>query len=159
MMRFITCAWLLLSGSALADPMAGMQGAWSGAGWARETLGGPQETVRCRLKNVYDANTLMIKGRCVVPGRKLTLSGEIRREAGSEKITGHWFNPDGLGSVRINGVQRDDILAFTFRATDPETGRDIAQNVEWRVSSNGLRLRATDRTNPNAMMSDITFSR
>lgn len=159
MKRIVTCAWLFLGGSALADPMADMQGVWSGFGWARETLGVPQETVRCRLKNVFEANTLTIKGRCVVPGRKLTLSGEIRREAGSEKITGHWFNPDGLGSVRINGIRRDDILAFTFRATKPETGRDIAQNVEWRVSPDGLRLRATDRMDPNAMMSDITFSR
>jgi hypothetical protein len=90
---------------------------------------------------------------------KPTLSGEIKSDAGSEEITGHWFNPDGLGSVRIKGVQRGDILAFTFRAKDPETGRDIAQDVEWRVSSDGLRLRATDRSNPDAMMSDISFKR
>jgi hypothetical protein len=159
MMRIVTCALLVLSVAALADPMAEMQGAWNGSGWARETPDGPQETVRCRLKNTYDADVLTIKGRCAVPGRKLTLSGEIKSDAGSEEITGHWFNPDGLGSVRIKGVQRGDILAFTFRAKDPETGRDIAQDVEWRVSSDGLRLRATDRSNPDAMMSDISFKR
>ncbi len=146
-----------LASPALADPLADMQGAWSGSGWARETVSGPKEAVRCRLKNTYEAGALTVSGRCVVPGRKIALAGEIR--AAGSKISGHWFSPDGLGSVRISGVQQGDVIAFTFRAKDPDTGADIAQNVEWRVTGEGLHLRASDRADPSIMMSDITFSR
>jgi hypothetical protein len=138
-----------------------MQGVWSGSGWAREAVQGPKETVRCRLSNAYDDKTraLTISGRCVVPGRKLTLSGEMRSAVGSDKISGFWFNPDGLGSVNISGVTRGNIVGFTFRARDPETSADIAQNVEWRVDGDRLHLRATDRAQPDIMMSDIVFTR
>jgi len=78
---------------------------------------------------------------------------------GAEGITGRWSNPDGIGSVRIDGIQRDGIVAFNFNAADPATGRDLAQNVEWRVSDGALRLRSTDRSNPDIMMSDISFGR
>ncbi len=159
MMRMTLCVLLLCGSAAWADPLSEMAGAWSGSGWARETLDGPKESIRCRLDNTYDADVIAIKGRCAVPGRKLTLSGEIKRDGASDKISGHWFNPDGLGSVRISGVQRGDIIAFTFRAKDPETGHDIAQNVEWRVSPDALHLRAADRANPDALMSDIAFTR
>ncbi len=92
-------------------------------------------------------------------GQKITLSGEIRGKSGSDKISGHWFNPDGLGSVRISGVRRGDVVAFTFKAKDPETGDALAQNVEWRVGTDSLRLRATDRADAGIMLSDLTFAR
>ncbi|MGH1575856.1 hypothetical protein [Planktotalea sp.] len=152
-----TLFFLALSAPALADPLVEMQGDWSGSGWARETPTGPKEAVRCRLENSFDAGALTVSGRCVVPGRKIALAGEMR--AAGSKISGHWFNPDGLGSVRISGVQQGDVIAFTFRAKDPDTGADIAQNVEWRVTGEGLHLRASDRADPSIMMSDITFAR
>jgi hypothetical protein len=157
MVRAVAVVFAALCGPALAEPLADMQGAWSGSGWARETPEGPKEAVRCRLKNIFSAGALTVSGRCVVPGRKITLAGEIKGKAGSENVTGHWFNPDGLGSTRISGVQSDDLVAFTFRAKDPETGTNIAQNVEWRVTGDGMRLRATDRADPSIMMSHITF--
>lgn len=151
----------LVSSMAHADVLMDMQGAWSGSGWARETLAGPKETLRCRLNNTYDesARALTVKGRCVASGRKIALSGEMRASADSDKITGHWFNPDGLGSVRISGFQRGDVVGFTFRVKHPDTGADVAQNVEWRVGIDALRLRSTDRVRPEVMMSDISFTR
>jgi hypothetical protein len=89
----------------------------------------------------------------------LTIAGTLTGKEGAERITGRWSNPDGIGSVRIVGIQRDGIVAFNFRATDPTTGRDLAQNVEWRISEGTLRLRSTDRGDPSIMMSDITFGR
>lgn len=157
MLRVLAAVLTAFGGPMVAEPLSEMQGAWSGSGWARETTTGPKEAVRCRLKNTYEAGALTVSGRCVVPGRKIALAGEIREIGG--KISGHWFNPDGLGSVRISGVQQSDVIAFTFRAKDPETGADIAQNVEWRVMGDDLWLRATDRANPSIMMSDITFTR
>ena len=148
------------AGTTAADPLADMSGTWRGSGWARETPQGPQETVRCQIRNTYDATdtTLKLFGQCVVPGRRLTISGTLIGSDESERITGRWSNPDGIGSVRIVGIQRDGIVAFNFSATDPATGRDLAQNVEWRISESALRLRSTDRNNPDKLMSDILFS-
>lgn len=158
--------WTFLIGmsvasTALSDPLADMDGTWRGSGWARETQQGPQETVRCQINNSYDTAslTLTLSGQCVVPGRRLTLAGTLTGSEGKERITGRWFNPDGIGNVRIVGIQRDGLVAFNFSATDPATGRDLAQNVEWRISDGTLRLRSTDRTDPSIMMSDITFGR
>lgn len=151
----------IAASAALSEPLADMEGDWRGSGWARQTLQGPQETLRCQITNSYDtpALTLTLSGQCVVPGRRLTISGTLVGSEGVERITGRWSNPDGIGSVRIAGIQRDGIVAFSFSATDPATGRDLAQNVEWRVSDGTLRLRSTDRSDPSILMSDITFGR
>ena len=152
---------LVTASAVLSEPLADMDGTWRGSGWARETAQGPQETVRCQIANTYDRSTLTLTlaGRCVVPGRKLTVSGILTGTQDSERITGRWSNPDGSGSARIVGLQRDGIVAFNFNAVDPATGRNLAQNVEWRVSDRTLRLRSTDRSDPSIMMSDITFDR
>lgn len=151
----------LCAAPAQAGPLADMGGSWRGSGWARETQEGPKETLRCQITNSYDTTTLTLtlSGQCIVPGRRLNLSGSIRGTDGSERLTGRWLNPDGVGSTSIVGVQRDGIVAFNFNAVDPATGRKIAQNVEWRVSNSALRLRTTDRDNPDVMMSDISFAR
>ena len=157
----VTATALLMSATAQADPLTDMAGPWTGSGWARETVEGPREKVRCKLTNTFDkaAFTLTVSGKCVVPGRKLSLAGKLRGKAGSEQVTGRWFNPDGIGSTAINGIRRNSIIAFTFRATDPASGQVMSQNVEWRVEPEMLRLRATDRAQPDVMMSDMTFTR
>lgn len=153
--------FVLTGSTAVSEPLAEMEGAWKGSGWARETPDGPKETVRCQIRNSYDnaSLTLTLKGHCVVPGRRLTLSGNIVGTDGTERITGRWSNPDGIGSARVVGIQRDNIVAFNFSAIDPNTGSNVAQNVEWRLSEGGLHLRSTDRQNPALMMSDISFNR
>lgn len=154
-------AAMVAASASMAEPLADMDGTWRGSGWARETQQGPKETIRCQITNSYDsaALTLTVSGQCVVPGRRLTISGTLLGSEGVERITGRWSNPDGIGSTRIVGIQRDSIVAFNFNATDPATGRNLAQNVEWRVSDGTLRLRSTDRSDPRIMMSDITFGR
>ncbi|WP_298861587.1 hypothetical protein [uncultured Sulfitobacter sp.] len=150
---------VLTAGAVAATPLADMDGTWRGAGWAKETVQGQKETVRCQIRNTYDyaSGTLTLAGQCVVPGRRLNMSGMLQGSDTSEKIVGRWSNPDGIGSVRITGIQKEGIVAFTFSAKDPETGRDVAQNVEWRVSDGTLRLRSTDRKSPDIMLSDISF--
>jgi hypothetical protein len=146
---------------ATSEPLAAMDGKWRGSGWARETPSGAQEPVRCHIDNSYDtaSNTLTVSGQCAVPGQRFTLSGTLVGDAQSEAMVGRWSNPDGIGSTTILGIRRDGIVAFNFTATDPATGRDLAQNVEWRINSDTLHLRATDRANPDIMMSDISFTR
>lgn len=158
----LTFAVVLSAASALAaDPLAEMGGTWQGAGWARETPTGPKETLRCKISNTYETGTLTLTlaGQCIVPGRRLKIAGELSGTKGAERITGRWSNPEGGGSVRITGLQRDAIVAFTFTAKDPETGRNLAQNIEWRLTDNTLRLRATDRDDPTIMMSDVSFEK
>lgn len=160
--KMMMIALLVTTASAVAsEPLADMEGTWRGSGWARKTPEGPKETVRCQIRNTYDtaSMTLTLTGQCVVPGRRLSMSGNLEGTDGSERITGSWSNPDGIGSARVVGIQRDSIVAFKFAAFDPASGRKVAQNVEWRVSGSGLRLRSTDRSNPELMMSDIAFSR
>lgn len=150
----------LAASAAAADPLAQMAGTWRGAGWAKQTPQGPQETVRCQITNAYDSpsRTLTLSGQCVVPGQRLNISGTLTGSEGSERLTGRWSNPDGKGRVPVVGLQRDGIVAFNFSALDPSTGRKVAQNVEWRVSAGALRLRSTDRADPSIMLSDISFS-
>jgi len=154
-------AAMVAASTGTADTLADMDGTWRGSGWAREFQQGPQETTRCQITNSYDASvlTLTLTGQCVVPGRRLTISGTLTGTEDAERITGRWSNPDGIGSTRIIGIQRNGIVAFNFNAIDPATGRKLAQNVEWRVSGETLRLRSTDRSDPSIMMSDITFGR
>lgn len=157
----ILLASLLAACPALADPLPEMEGTWRGSGWARETPSGPQEAVRCQITNTYDAAslTLTLTGQCVVPGRRLTMAGTLTGTEGETRLTGRWSNPDGIGSAQIVGIQRDDLVAFTFSAIDPATGRNLAQNVELRLSGNTLHLRSSDREDASVMMSDVTFSR
>lgn len=157
----LTCLFSILASGTLAGPLAEMEGSWTGSGWARETPQGPKEAVRCRLANVYHSGRLelAISGRCVVPGRQISLSGEITEQVGSEKISGRWSNPDGIGNARIFGVQRENVVAFTFHAIDPVTGENLAQNIEWRLSDGTLRMQASDRINSDIKMTDMTFTR
>jgi hypothetical protein len=160
-LKLLIIALLALAPLAVAaDPLPDMSGAWSGSGWARQTPDGPKEAVRCRLDNTYDpgARALTVSGKCVVPGRRIDMSGSIIGADGTDRITGRWANPEGAGSVRISGVQQDGLVAFTFSAAGPD-GRSLAQNIEWRVTGGALRLRSTDRTDPSIMMSDLTFRR
>lgn len=162
-LRKTLCALAMITATTATaqEPLSQMEGNWRGSGWARETQSRPQETLRCQITNSYDAAslTLTLSGRCVVPGRRLSLEGRLKGTPGATRITGRWSNPDGIGSARIVGLQRDGIVAFNFNATDPATGRKIARNVEWRVAEDTLRLRATDRADPSIMMSDISFTR
>lgn len=157
--RLLALCALSLATPLGAEPLAEMAGDWRGAGWAKQTPEGPQETVRCRITNIYAAGTLTVAGQCAVPGRQLAMQGRLNGTAGAERITGRWSNPDGIGSAAIVGLQRDNIVAFNFAATDLATGRNLAQNVEWRIDGDTLRLRSTDRTDPSIAMSDITFTR
>ncbi len=151
----------IAASASLADPLAEMSGSWHGSGWARETQKAPKETVRCKITNTYNdgAQILTLEGRCIVPGRRLKISGIISAAEGSDRITGRWSNPTGLVSAPIVGIKRNGIVAFNFSATNPITGRKQSQNVEWRISNDSLRLRSSNRVDPTIMMSDISFGR
>lgn len=152
-------AMVCLAPTAQAGPMADMAGSWRGSGWVKQTNDGPQESIRCQIENAFDAAhlKLTLSGICAVPGRKLTLSGTLSGSPNSARITGRWSNPDGLGSVRVVGVEQADLIAFTFSTRDPVTEREISQNVEWRVTDSSLHLRSGDRTDTDILLSDIIF--
>lgn len=72
-------AMICLAPVAQAGALADMAGRWHGSGWVKQTSQGPQETIRCKIENTFDAARikLTLSGTCVVPGRKLTLSGTL----------------------------------------------------------------------------------
>lgn len=159
--KSFAAVFMVWGAAATAGPLAEMAGDWRGSGWAKETLEGPQEATRCQITNDYDVATatLTLSGQCVVPGRRLSVAGTLTAAEGTGRITGSWSNPDGIGRAAVVGIERDNIVAFNFNVFDPVTAQTVAQNVEWRVDDNALRLRSTDRRNPDIMMSDIAFSR
>ena len=154
-------ALLLSALPAHADTLSRMAGSWSGDGWARQVVDGPQEPVRCRLTNTFDEQKqrLEISGRCAVPGRQLTMAGRLDGQRGSDRISGIWFNPDGLGSTNVSGTQGAGRITFAFSAKDPQTGEPIAQTVEWRLSGGSLDLVTVDRADPEKQMSQMTFTK
>ena len=150
---------IALAGPAAADPLPGMAGSWTGSGWARQVPGGPQEALRCRIENAYEAERtrLRITGKCAVPGRQFAIDGALKSDPDGS-VGGFWSNPDGPGQTAIAGQVRDDAVYFTFRATDPKSGRDVSQTVTWRLEGDSLSFRSVDRTD-DSPMSEIAFTR
>lgn len=157
--RSLAAVFIVLASSAASDPLPEMAGAWSGSGWARQSPGAAKETLRCRLRNSYNAakRRLDIEGQCAVPGKRLEIGGALIM--GNEgRLSGHWRNPDGPGRTSISGQTQGDAVYFTFRANEPGTGLDISQIITWRVSDDALSLRAVTRSDRQEM-SIIEFSR
>lgn len=155
----VLALFLCLASPAFCDPFDGMSGAWTGSGWARQTPGGPQETVRCRLDNTHDAgrSRLWVAGVCAVPGRRFEIGGAMTVGEGG-RVSGSWANPDGPGQTAISGQIQDDAVYFTFRARPPGTSEDVSQIVTWRLAGDGLTLRSLDRAS-GLEMAQIEFSR
>lgn len=157
----LACLILLcLAAGARADPLPAMAGDWTGGGWARQRTDGPQETLRCRLGNRYDAEQrrLSIAGTCAVPGRKLKIEGMIAG-AGGDKVRGYWSNPFGAGRTDVSGTIRGDDVYLVFRAPDPEGAGEISQLLRWRVTGQGVTLTSRDRGEGETPMAEIAFTR
>jgi hypothetical protein len=157
----IALVFALPTGFASADTLPALAGDWTGSGTAREVPEAEPDAIRCRITNTYapERLELTMSGMCVAAGRRLDLSGTIRASDDSAAISGRWSNPDGLGNVRIAGHSGEDFVAFTYSAKDPDTGRQLDQNVELRLVGDGFRMRSVDRADRSISMSDITFTR
>lgn len=159
MYRDLALMLALCASPAAAETLADMAGPWSGTGTARETPTSPEETVRCRIDNTWQADRARLKvaGRCAVPGRSFDIDGTlVLGEDG--KVSGFWSNPDGPGQTAISGKAQGDAVYFTFRAKSPATGQDLSQIVTLSLKGDQLRLGTVTRDERIAI-ADILFAR
>lgn len=149
----------LWTGNAWANPLAEMAGNWSGSGWARQTAGGPQEPLRCRIENKFNTATsrLKVRGACAVPGRRFDVNGALNG-SDPERLRGFFRNPEGAGRAELSGQINEDAAVFAFQVTVPKTGEKISQVVSWKVTEAGLSFRAMDRTT-REITAELTFAR
>lgn len=143
------------------DLLKAMDGPWKGNGWAKRTADGAREVVRCRLHNKYfpDNRELIVSGKCVVPGKKFDLKGSVTSQNDSNILTGRWANPFGFGSTGVEGVSKENEAILNFSAPDPETKRDVDQQMNWQVSADGFRIISRLLGAGNIELSDLQFRR
>ena len=147
---------------ALSDPfLNSMEGQWTGAGWAKKTPDSEREAVRCRVKNTYAAGNqrLVFNGKCVVPGKRFNLNGDVSALDGTNVIKGRWTNPFGTGSALINGRRNDDRVYFTFRVKDPDTNKSIERAMSWTRMNDGFSITTHDLEDNGSELSQIEFKR
>ncbi len=143
------------------DLLKSMEGRWKGDGWAKRTVGGAREVVRCRLNNTYfpDSRELVVSGKCAVPGKKFDFKGAVSSKDGNDVIIGRWANPFGFGSTSVKGRLQGKKAVLNFTAPDPETKKDVDQQMIWRVSGGGFRITSRLRGGGNMQLSDLRFRR
>ena len=149
------------STAAANDLLAAMDGRWKGDGWAKRSVAGARETVRCRLANTYfpESRELVVSGKCAVPGKKFDFKGALSSHEGTDKINGRWANPFGFGSTAVAGRAQGNQAVLDFSAPDPESGEDVKQQMTWQVSTDGFRITSRVRGTGGGALSDLRFRR
>lgn len=142
-------------------PLAQMAGQWKGSGWASRATGAARESVRCRLKAKYSAKTrkLSLSGKCASTNGTFTLLGHIADYSNSNKLTGRWVNPRGIGSMNIAGSRKGNRLTFLFDAKDKQTNRKTAYRTIWDLRNNGFSLNTGLSAGPSNALGQIDFKR
>lgn len=150
----LTIMALLGALPAVADPLSGMDGSWTGTGWAKERPDDPRERVRCRLKNNYkeSGDKIVVVGLCAAPGRRVQVEGSMRRSTHGA-IDGFWYNPDGVGRSRIEGNING--MTVTFKVDR----KDIKRIVSWQLKGSQLHLKTLDGEDQSKVLADIVFKR
>ncbi len=138
-----------------------MGGRWKGEGWAKRTVDGARETVRCRLANTYfpDSRELVVSGKCAVPGKKFDFKGALSSKDGNDKISGRLANPFGLGSTAVTGRLQGNRALLIFSAPDPGTGKELKQQMIWQVGDSGFKITSKVLGSGGKALSSLHFQR
>lgn len=144
-----------------SDVLARMNGEWQGRGWVQRTLDGPRETIRCRTKNSYIdvSRRLVVKGLCALPGRKFKMEGTVSRAGDTNRISGRWSNPFGVGSTSVDGTENGDSVTVAFSARDRETGELLQQSMDWTTSDVGFQMTVRTLEGEQFQRSSVEFKR
>ncbi len=136
-------------------------GKWSGSGWGKRDAGAPRERVRCRMTAKYRAKTrrLSVSGKCAAASRSFTLLGHVAEYRGSNRLTGRWVNPSGMGSVKVAGRRNGNNLIFTFRAKDRKLGKMRQFRTVWKLNRNSFTLNSQVAKGGYRDIGSIRFSR
>lgn len=132
------------SGNAAKVALSEMTGKWKGTGWGKRNSSAPKEGVRCRLTARFRSKNrkLSVSGKCAATSRTFTLLGHVAEYNGSNKMTGRWVNPSGIGSMKIAGTRKGNNLIFTFIAKEDKTGKRRKYRSIWSLKRNGFDLRS-----------------
>lgn len=137
-----------------------LAGQWVGAGWARRTPNHPQERVRCRIENRYDAaeRALSVDGLCAVAGRQLPMVGFLRPTETPGALEGRWENAVGPGAQDVEGRIDGPAILVDLEVSAVGSGDDVSQTLDWRETEDGgLMLRSVLLEEPDVVMSEILF--
>ncbi len=158
---FLIASAVTISSAHSSDLLKAMDGRWKGDGWAKRSVGGAREVVRCRLHNTYfpESRELVVSGKCAVPGKKFDFKGAVSSKSGSDVISGRWANPFGFGSTIVKGSGQGNRALLNFTAPDPETKKDVDQQMNWQLSAGGFRITSRVRGGGNTELSDLRFKR
>ncbi|MBD2840998.1 hypothetical protein IB285_01880 [Erythrobacter sp. KMU-140] len=149
------------SGAASKIPLSEIEGQWRGDGWAVREEGGTKEGVRCRMKTRYQSGSrrLNISGKCAATSGTYTLLGHIKDYPSTDRVTGRWVNPRGVGVVNIAGNRSGNRLTFFYEAKDKETKEKVRYKTVWDLSGDGFSLSTGVGGGSNDELGKITFRR
>ncbi|MBV7266291.1 hypothetical protein [Erythrobacter ani] len=142
-------------------PLSEIAGQWRGDGWAVREEGGTKEGVRCRLKTRYKSGSrkLTISGKCAATSGTYTLLGHIADYPDTNRVTGRWVNPRGVGVVNIAGKRTGNRLTFFYEGKDKETKEKVRYKTVWDLSGDGFSLSTGVGGGANDELGKITFRR
>lgn len=142
-------------------PLSQFAGKWSGTGWGKRDSSAAREAVRCRMTARYRKATrkLVFSGKCAATSRTFTLLGHVAHYPGTNKITGRWVNPDGVGSINISGKRQVNQLSFEFQAKDRNSGEKQTFRNHWNLSSSTFSIRTDQMTPVQSTIGSISFKR
>lgn len=140
-------------------PLSQMAGKWTGNGWETRSNGGAKERVRCRLTAKYTGNSrkLSLSGKCAATGGTYTLLGHIAEYPGTDKLTGRWVNPKGIGASNLKGKRSANQLRFVFEGKDGKTKRKVQYQTVWHLRQNGFSLSTGLASGNNNSLGQINF--
>lgn len=142
-------------------PLSKLAGTWKGDGWALREKGETREGVRCRLKASYKSGSrkLALSGKCAATSGTYTLLGHIADYPGTNRVTGRWVNPRGIGSVNIAGKRTGNRLTFFFDGKDEKTKRKVRYKTVWDLGNDSFSLSTGTSEGGNDALGKITFKR
>jgi len=161
----VAIIWMISASSpsqaASTVALSDIDGTWSGSGWAVRHEGGARENVRCRLKANYKsrARKLTLSGKCAASSGTYTLLGHIADHPGSNRVTGRWVNPRGIGAVKIAGQRTNNRLTFFFNGKDERTERKVTYKTVWKLGNDRFSLSTGTRAGADDALGTIVFKR
>lgn len=149
------------SRSTEAMPLSKLAGSWKGDGWALRQKGETKEGVRCRLKANYKSQSrrLALSGKCAATSGTYTLLGHIADYPGTNRVTGRWVNPSGVGSVKIAGTRAGNRMTFFFDSKDATTKKKVRYKTVWDLGDNTFSLSTGLGKGSSDALGKITFKR
>ncbi|MEP2990447.1 MAG: hypothetical protein ABJN65_04450 [Parasphingorhabdus sp.] len=169
-LSIFAAALVLANGILLSDsqaksdvpvPLSQYAGKWTGTGWGKRDSSAAREAVRCRMtvKSRKATRKLVFSGKCAATSRTFTLLGHLAHYPGTNKMTGRWVNPDGVGSMNIVGKRRSNILSFEFRAKDRKSGKKQMFRNRWILRGSQFSIHTDQLTPAQSTIGSITFNR